>query len=283
MKTWLFVPAHNAHMLNKALNSHADVVIVDWEDAVPECEKPSARSTAREILTTVTSRPRLTLRINGVHTPYYAEDIAALQGLSVTGIMLPKVNGPEDLRELAKLGIPLFPTLESALSIENAFLIAKGHPLVERLILGAMDLIADIGAQWQPDGVAIQYARARILIASRAAGIKGPIDAVYPRLGDLEGLRAEATTALMLGYEGKLLIHPEQIDIVHEVFTPTSEDIERAKQTIAIFNEALITGRSAIRIDERFIDPPMILWARNILRRAGETGTLATPEKPECT
>jgi len=270
MKTWLFVPGHNAHMLEKALDSEADVVIVDWEDAVPPTKKEEARVVVRETLTKFSSRPRLVLRINGIQTLHYARDLAALEGLPITGIMLPKVSTSEEVQDPARLGLPLIPTLESALGVENAFQIAMAHPLVERLALGSMDLIADMGAQWRTDGECIQYPRMRMLMAGRAASLKGSLDGVYPRLGDLEGLRQESITALRMGYEGKLIIHPEQIDIVRDVFTPTPEEVIEARETIDAFDKALAEGKSAIRIGERFIDPPMVLWAKNVLRRTDE-------------
>lgn len=268
MKTWLFVPGHNEHMLQKALDSDADVVIVDWEDAVPPSKKEEAREVVRETLTTMPSKPRLVLRINGVNTVYYARDLTALEGLPITGIVMPKVGTPAEVLDLVHLGIPLLPTLETALGIENAFLIAQAHPLVERLLMGAMDLIGDLGAQWYTDAVGVLYPRMRMLIAGRAANLKGSIDSVYPRLGDLEGLREETITALRMGYEGKLIIHPEQIPVVRDVFTPTAEEIAQARETIEAFDKGLIEGKSAIRIGDRFVDPPMVLWAHNVLRRA---------------
>lgn len=270
MKTWLFVPGHESDKLHKALRSRADVVIVDWEDAVPANKKGEARSVVRATLGSVPSCPRLVLRINSPKTDYYAEDIAAREGLPISAIMLAKVVEPAELQHLAGLGLPIIPVIESALGIENAFEIAKAHPLVERLVLGTMDLMADMGAQWEPDGPALQYIRSRLLIAGRAAGLAGSIDGVYPLLGDLDGLHQEAMTARKLGFEGKLVIHPRQIDVVCQVFTPTPEEISEAKQTIAAFDEAVAAGRSAIRIGERFIDPPIVIWAQNILRLAGE-------------
>jgi citrate lyase subunit beta/citryl-CoA lyase len=270
MKTWLFVPGHESDKLHKALSSHADVVIVDWEDAVPESKKEEARSVVRATLGNVPPRPRLVLRINSPKTEHYAEDISALESLPLSAIMLAKVAEPAELQHLAGLGLPIIPVIESTLGIEKAFEIARAHPLVERLVLGTMDLMADMGAQWEPDGLALQYIRSRLLVAGRAAGLAGSIDGVYPLLSDLDGLYQEAVTARKLGFTGKLVIHPRQVDVVRRVFTPTSEEIAEAKQTIAAFDEAVAAGRSAIRIGERFIDPPIVIWAQNILRLAGE-------------
>jgi len=277
MKTWLFVPGNEPEKARKALASSADVVIVDWEDAVADSQKEQARAVTRACLTNAPARPRVVLRVNSLRSVEYARDIAALGDLPVSGIMLAKVAGPEEVQRLATLGRPVIPLIESALAIENAYPIARAHPLVERLALGTMDLMADLGSQWEPDGPSFQYLRSRVLVAGRAAGLAGAIDGVYPLLGDLDGLHREATTARKLGFSGKLLIHPRQIEVVHRVFSPTPEEIEDAKRTIATFGEAIAAGRSAITIGERFVDPPMVLWAQNILRMAGGEPRNRTP------
>ncbi len=269
MKTWLFVPGNESDKVRKALASSAYVVIVDWEDAVAGSQKEQARVVTRATLAQNHARPRVVLRINCFRSVEYADDIAALGDLPVSAIMLAKVSYPEEVQHLANLGRPIIPLIESALGIENAYQIAKAHPLVERLVLGTMDLMADLGSQWEPDGLSFQYLRSRMLVAGRAAGLAGSIDGVYPLLGDLDGLHREAMTARKLGFVGKLVIHPRQIEVVHRVFSPTPEEIADARQTIAAFGEAVAAGRSAIRIGERFIDPPMVLWAQNILRMAG--------------
>jgi citrate lyase subunit beta / citryl-CoA lyase len=269
MKTWLFVPGNEPEKINKAFASLADVVILDWEDAVAPSRKVEARLVTHSALVNTHSHPRVVLRINNFKSNEYAKDIEALDDMPVTGIMLAKVSGPEDLQHLITLGRPIIPLIESALGIENAFQIAKAHPLVERLVLGTMDLMADLRAQWEPDGPSLPYIRSRVLIAGQAAGLAGSIDGVYPLLNDLDGLHAEAMTARKLGFTGKLLIHPRQIEVVHQVFSPSAEEIEEARQTIATFDEAVAAGRSAIRIGERMVDPPMIIWAQNILRLAG--------------
>jgi citrate lyase subunit beta/citryl-CoA lyase len=281
MKTWLFVPGNEPEKVRKALASAADVVIVDWEDAVASGHKEHAREVTRAALAQNHARGRVVLRINSYRSVEYADDIVALADLPISAIMLAKVSNPEEVQQLATLGRAIIPLIESAVGIENAYQIAKAHPLVERLVLGTMDLMADLGSQWEPDGPSFQYLRARVLVAGQAAGLAGSIDGVYPLLGDLDGLHREATTARKLGFVGKLVIHPRQIEVVRRVFSPTAEEIEDARQTIAAFGEAVAAGRSAIRIGERFIDPPMVLWAQNILRMAGVEARNHTPNSDE--
>jgi citrate lyase subunit beta/citryl-CoA lyase len=283
MKTWLFVPGNEPDRIRKALSSAADVVIVDWEDAVAPSRKDDARAITHTVLATAQALHRVVLRINSCKSTEYWKDIEALNDLPVSGIMLAKVSEPEDLQHLVSLGHPVLPLIESALGLENAFQIAKAHPLVERLILGTMDLMADMRAQWEPDGLSFQYFRSRLLIAGQAAGLAGSIDGVYPLLSDFDGLHQEAVTARKLGFIGKLVIHPRQIEVVHQVFSPTAEEIEEARQTIATFNEAVAAGRSAIRIGERFVDPPMVIWAQNVLRMAALDAPNHVPEARKVT
>jgi citrate lyase subunit beta/citryl-CoA lyase len=269
LKTWLFVPGNESDKLTKALNSSADVVIIDWEDAVTPNQKENARQVTRNILSTVESHSRVVLRVNKYATEEYIQDIEALDDLPISAVMMAKVSEPGEILELAEMGYPVIPLIESAFAIENAYQIAKAHPMVERLVLGTMDLMANLGAQWEPDGPSLHYLRSRILVAGQAAGLAGSIDGVYPLLNDLSGLHQEATTARKMGFAGKLLIHPRQIDVVHQVFSPTQEEIEEALRTIATFDEAVAAGRSAIRIGERMVDPPMVIWAQNVLRLSG--------------
>lgn len=275
MKTWLFVPGNEPKKIEKALGSPADVVIVDWEDAVADSQKAAAREITRDSLRQFPARARVVLRLNRFGTDDCARDVAALDQLPVAALVLAKVSGPDEVRQLAALGRPVIPLIESALALENAFPIAQAHPLVERLLLGTMDLMADLKAQWEPDGVSFQYPRARVLVAGQAAGLAGAIDGVYPLLGDLEGLHREAVTARKLGFAGKMVIHPSQIEVVHRVFSPAPEEIEEARRTIKAFGEAVASGRSAIKIGDRFVDPPMVIWAQNVLRRVEdpESGT----------
>jgi citrate lyase subunit beta/citryl-CoA lyase len=269
LKTWLFVPGNEPEKIEKALNSTADVVIICWEDAVAPNQKENARRVTQDVLSTVESCPRIVLRINSFATEAYTKDIEALDDMPISAVMLAKVSKPEEVLEVAEMGYPVIPLIESAFAIENAYQIAKAHRMVERLVLGTMDLMADLGAQWEPDGPSLHYLRSRILVAGQAAGLAGSIDGVYPLLNDLSGLHQEATTARKMGFAGKLLIHPRQIEVVHQVFSPTQEEIEEALMTIATFDEAVAAGRSAIRIGERMVDPPMVIWAQNVLRLAG--------------
>jgi citrate lyase subunit beta / citryl-CoA lyase len=266
MRTWLFVPGHDAHKVQKALRTAADVVIVDWEDAVPPERKPEARATTRSIITQEFSSPRCVVRVNSRHDPAFADDIAMLTDLPVSGVLLPKVADPDEVIDLAgAIRQPIIPIIESAIGVESAFAIAKAHPQVERLAFGSLDFLADLGVQWAPQDPASQYARARVAIASRAAGRVGPIDTVYPQLNDDDGLRRDAVAARALGFVGKFLLHPAQISLVRDVFAPTPDELRKATEIMHAFQQARSRGEAAVRVGGTFIDPPVVRWAEQIL------------------
>jgi citrate lyase subunit beta/citryl-CoA lyase len=273
MRTCLFVPGHDVRKIQKALGSDADAIILDWEDAVPEERKAEARDTTRAQLPAETTGPRRIVRINNAGHPNFADDAAALAGLPISGVMLPKVDRPADVTRLAALTtLPIIPLIETALGLESVYAIATAHPQVERLAYGALDFIADLGGQWTPQGEASQYARARIAVAGRAAGLAGPLDSVYPLLDDLDGLRRDAQAARVVGFAGKTLLHPSQIPIARDIFAPTAAEIEQATTVMQAFAAARARGESVVRLpDGRFIDPPVVRWAEGVIAAAGRS------------
>jgi citrate lyase subunit beta/citryl-CoA lyase len=272
MNVWLFVPGHDQHRIPKALNSDADAVIIDWEDAVPAGQKDVARVQTRATLASVSPVRRVIVRINHPRTPYGPGDMAALADLPLGGVMLPKVEAAADLliEDLLKLNLPLIPMIETARGVEFALEIAQAHPLVERLVFGALDFVADIGGQWTPEGEAFLYAQSRVIIAGRVAGLAETLGGVYPHIQDLEGLKQDARKGRILGLRGKTIIHPAHIPIVREALRPTPEEVAEAKQIIQAFSEAVADNRAALMINGRFIDPPVVRWAEQILQAAAE-------------
>jgi len=267
MRTWLFVPGHDARKMRKALESEAEVVVIDWEDGVPPDRKHEARSTTASLLAAFGGEsPRRLVRVNSARDPYFADDMAAMVQVPVSAVMLPKVEDPQEVADLAHLlEKPVIPLLESALGIERAFDVAHAHPNVERLAFGSLDFLLDLGVQWEPDNPACRYAQARISVAGRAAGLQGSIDSVYPQLDDQEGLRRDALAARALGFTGKLLLHPAQIAPVREVFTPSPEELAQARAIVQAFEEARARGEAVVRLGGAFIDPPVVKRAQNVL------------------
>ncbi len=265
---WLFVPGHEERKVRKAFGVGADVVILDWEDGVPPEAKEAAREATRRILASARPAGRVVVRIHGAGTPEHAADLAALEGLAVDGVVLPKAEDPDAVTRLGEaVPLPLILLVESALGLERAFELARAHPRVERLAFGALDYLLDLGVAWSPDGEALLYARSRLVVAGRAAGRAPALDGVWPRLDDPDGLARDAALARRLGFGGKLVVHPRQIPVVRRAFAPTEEEVERARRILAAW-AAREAGTGAIRVDGRLVDRPVVRWAEEVLARA---------------
>jgi citrate lyase subunit beta / citryl-CoA lyase len=217
-------------MLAKAADLPADEVVVDLEDGVAVADKAAARGN----LAGLRARGTLAVRINGVRTPWWRDDIAAAAHADV--IVVPKVESPDEVEAVAKLlpaDVGLEVQIETARGlVEVERIAAVGSPL-EALVFGPGDFAASIGVPVLTIGAgASEYALARIAVAARAFGLQ-PVDGPYAVLADLDGLRARAQRALDHGYDGKWVIHPDQIEPVNDVFTASAEEVERARQILA--------------------------------------------------
>ena len=287
----LATPASSEHMCEVASRSGADLVFLDLEDACAPSAKESARAIAVNALTGLDwGRALRAVRINGLDTPWCHDDIVEV----VTGardaldvIIVPKVLSARDvwwvdvlLTQLeAKLGlqrpIALEALIEEAEGLVNVVEISRASPRLEALIFGAGDLSASLRSRvdgnFQPAG---EYpgdfwhlVRMQVLAAARAAGIDA-IDAPYPGYQDLDGYRRTATHASLLGFDGKWAIHPAQVPVANEVFTPTAEEIADARAIIADYREAEAGGVGAIGRDGRLVDAALMRHAENVLRKA---------------
>lgn len=270
MRCWLFVPGHEERKATKALDTDADFVILDWEDAVPAAEKSRARRVTLERASILEDVSRFVVRVNSPRSGYFEDDLRALEALGerlaeIPAIVLPKSEESSEVEALATLGRPMVLLIESARGVERAHDLARCHSLVQRLAFGPLDLLADVGGHWTQEGEEHLYARSRVVIADRAAGLDGALDGPYPRLEDLDGLRDDASRGRRLGYVGKMLIHPRQIAVVREVFAPTPEEQEFAHKVLEAAAKAKAAGRGATSIDGRFVDGPVIKWARRVV------------------
>ena len=257
-RSYLFVPGHRRRMLVKAFTLGADEVIVDLEDAVPADDKQAARTAAREVL----ANHRGWVRINAVRTAAAEADLAAVAGLAY-GIRIPKVESAQDVSWVADRvpGSTMFLcAIETARGVLAAPSIAAA-PGVTRLAMGGLDLRADLQCGAAPE--ALQYSRSALVLASRANGLDAPIDSVYPHVSDLAGLGAEARLARELGFGAKSAIHPDQLEVIHQVFVPSSTDISWATAVLAALEAS--GGRPTSSADGEFVDPPVEARARRIL------------------
>jgi citrate lyase subunit beta/citryl-CoA lyase len=284
LRTLLFAPGNRPDRTQKAIGLDADAVVIDLEDAVPIAEKESSRAKVREVLDTHPGK-RMYVRINALTTPYARDDLAAIGSKNLWGIMLPKVESPDDILEIDTLltqmekesglevgSLELISICETAKGLEEIYPTisekAQNHP-VSVVAFGAADYTLDLGITLTREGRELDYARTRLPIASRAAGVAPPLDTPWMvDLRDLDGLVADAKKAKTYGYQGKIVIHPNQIEPCNEIFTPTEEEISHAKRVIEAFEIAEREGKAAIQLDGRFVDYPVVAKSRRILALA---------------
>lgn len=279
-RSLLFTPANGERKVEKAFASAADGVILDLEDAVAISEKPAAREAAIKTLSAPRSRMAL-VRVNALSTPFCFDDLLAVAPAAPDEIVLPKVESAHDVRiadwMLAQLearhgmvvgGIGLTLILETAAGIAAAAEIARAAPRIRRLMFGAVDLALDMDLDLDDDAGPMAQARFAIALASRCAGLPGPLDTAFVDIRAPDRLRATASRAWAMGYTGKSCIHPTQIDVVNQVFSATPQQVERARRIVAAFDAAERDGSAAIMLDGAMIDYPVMLKARKVLDTA---------------
>jgi citrate lyase subunit beta/citryl-CoA lyase len=269
--TWLYVPGDRSERFDKAAASGADVVIVDLEDAVVPAHKAVARENAVRWL--ATARPdSVEVRVNALNSPWAADDLAALTDVpALRGVRLPKVESPDDVRAaltlLAASDCAVTCLIETARGVEAAFEIAS-VPRVGAIGLGEADLAGDLGVR---DEDALQWARSRVVIAARAAGLAAPAMSVFPHVDDLDGLAASSRAGRRLGFVGRAAIHPRQVAVIAAAFRPSPEEIADARAVVEAFARASDAGSGVLVLDDgRMIDPAMVVQARAVLDRAGD-------------
>jgi len=261
-RSYLFVPGNRPDRFAKACASGADAVIVDLEDAVPFAEKTVARNAVAGWLNP--DHP-VVVRINGVDSEWFRNDVTLCRMPGVTAIMLPKTDGIEHLRHVEELligKVPIVPLIETARGFSNALEIAK-DPSVDRLVFGAFDFQLDMGIQGDADE--LLYFRSQLVLVSRLAGIVAPVDGINTEIDDPERLRADTLRARRLGFGGKLCIHPKQVTYVNDAFRPSAEEISWARRVLEVAEAA---SGAAVADDGRMIDRPIVLRAERILREA---------------
>jgi citrate lyase subunit beta/citryl-CoA lyase len=263
-RSWLFVPANRPERFAKAAASGADRIIVDLEDSVV----PEAKREARRGLTpgALACRVPVYLRINGTGTEWFEDDLAAAAALPLAGVVVPKAESGARLAEIARrlpAGRPILALVETAAGVEQAGEVARA-PGVERLAFGAVDFQLDVGGR-DGEPVHLAYARSRVVIASRVAGIAAPIDAVALALDDEEAVAQESDHARRFGFAGKLCIHPKQIGAVHRGFAPSAEEVAWARGLLAALEALPADARGAFSFRGAMVDRPVIERARQIL------------------
>lgn len=273
--TWLYVPGDRPERFPKAFATEADVVIVDLEDAVAPGRKDAARENVGTLLGRTTPKP-VVVRINDIRSPWGAADLAMLaEAEHVVGIRVPKVERAEDLRVvrtgLGSRSLPLHCLIESARGVEAALEIARGDPSVASISLGEADLSSDLGVT-EEDG--LLWARSRIVVAARAADLPAPAMSVYPGIDDLTGLAASCRRGRALGFVGRAAIHPRQLSVITESFTPTEAEASAARALLDALGDASAASNGvAVLPGGQFVDRALVEGAERVIALAARRAT----------
>ena len=275
-RSWLFVPADSERKIEKAIAGEADAIIFDLEDSVV----PDSKAAARDIMKRLPERaggPQWWVRINPIGSQFHKDDLEMIGSRDIAGIVLPKAESGADVLELAHRtgNVPIHAIVtETAASLFN--LDSYRDPALPLVAMswGAEDLSAALGASSKYDDngeLAFTYrlARSLCLAGAVAAGVQ-PIDGIFADYTDEHGLRAEAEAAQREGFTGKLAIHPAQVKVINAAFTPTPEEIGRAKAVIAAFDEQ--PGAGVVSVNGRMVDRPHLVQAKGVLARARDSG-----------
>lgn len=284
-RSLLFVPGNSPGMLLNADIHQADSLILDLEDAVAPTQKDAARVLVRQALRNLPYHGvEIIIRINPLGSGFTQDDIQAMVPLRPALLMPTKVAGPQDIKEVVGLltqaeidhevepgSIGLLPLLETAAGIEQAYAIATSSPRVKAIFLGAEDLSSDLQAIRSTAGDEILYARGRVVVAARAAGID-VYDTPFTDVNDLDGLEKDAAFARALGFTGKAAISPRHIPAINVAFSPSDAEITYAMEVMAAIKEGEAQGRGAVSLHGKMIDKPIVDRARRVLDNAQALG-----------
>ena len=269
-RTYLFAPGNHERRVEKAISLGADVVILDLEDAVAISEKKSTRNLINKTL----DQPRncaVFVRVNAYDTEFCYGDICSIVSENLDGIVLPKLESLEDLRSIDWLltnlekerGLPhrsidLMPIIETAGGLVNIREMANADTRVRRLAFGGGDYTRDLGMQWTLKEDELLPVRSEMVLASRFGKLEPPVDTVFIHIKEHDAFKASCLNILGLGFQGKMCIHPDQVPVTNEIFTPSVDEVRWSKRIISEFGEAEKAGIASIQIDGYFVDYPIV-------------------------
>lgn len=282
----MFVPGNNPGMMADAHIYGPDSIMLDLEDSVTMAEKDTARLLVYNALKSIDyGDTEMVVRINPLNTPYGKKDIEAVVKAGVHVIRMPKTETAEEVvevereierveKEIGCLGrTKIMAAIESTLGVVNAYAIATASKRMMGIALGAEDYSANLKTQRTPGGDELRLARETIVVAARAAGIDA-LDTVYSNLNDMETFRKEVEFIKTLGFDGKSIINPRQIEVVNEVFAPSEKAIEKARTIIAAIKEAEKKGSGVIAVNGKMVDRPVVIRAQRTIDLALASGIL---------
>ncbi|WP_299201322.1 CoA ester lyase [uncultured Tateyamaria sp.] len=276
LRSVLYIPGSKPRALDKARGLPVDAIIFDLEDAVSLEEKESARATLAEALAQGGYGARLKIvRINGFDTAWGRDDAQAAKDMGADAILLPKVSSPADLDALAEItgDTPLWAMMETPLGMINAPAIAA-HPKLQGMVMGTNDLAKELQTRFRPDRLPLQSGLSLCLLAAKAHGC-AIVDGVYNTFKDDEGLQFECEQGRDMGFDGKTLIHPAQVDITNAAFSPSEAEIDLARRQIAAFEEVEAAGQGVAVVDGRIVENLHIVTARETLAKAEAIAEMA--------
>ena len=278
IRSVIFVPGNRPNMLERALSFDADVIMVDLEDSVPASEKENARELARQWAPRLARAGRRVMaRLNSLDTGLTAGEGAAVVGPCLYGISIGKAGSVWDIQETDRIissaetqaglkpgQVKLIPWIESAAAVTSVRQIASASRRTVAIAFGAEDYTNDMGIQRTDAGEEVYFPRAAVPIAARAAGVAS-LDSPFVRFRDPEGLKMDAQAARRLGYTGKFAIHPAQLEVINQTFSPSPEEVDYARQVVEAWDRAEAEGRGSVDLEGRMIDVPVVKRAQNLL------------------
>ena len=281
LRSIVFVPGNRSNMLERALSFGADIIMVDLEDSVPPAEKSAACELATEWVPRLAEAGKqVMVRVNALETGLAADELSAVVSHDLSGISIGKGNTAWDLQQVDQLLAPLeakagiepgsvrvIPWIETAMAIVHVYEMARASQRIVGIAFGAEDYTNDMGVVRNDFGEECYFARSAVAVAARAAGVAG-LDGPFVGFRDPDGLRTDASAARRMGYTGKFAIHPAQIDIINETFSPNPEDVAYARRVVEAWGEAEAVGRGSLSIDGRMVDVPVVKRAQNLLAQA---------------
>ena len=289
-RTMMFVPGNNPGMMADAHIYGPDSIMLDLEDSVTMAEKDAARLLVHNALKSIDyGTTEMVVRINPLNTPYGKKDVEAVVKAGVDVIRMPKTETADEVRELeaeilkveteiGRVGeTKIMAAIESALGIVNAYAIATASPRMMGIALGAEDYSANLKTNRTPGGAELLLAREQIVVAARAAGICC-FDTVYSNLDDMETFRKEVELIKTLGFDGKSIINPRQIEVVNSVSAPTEKEITKARAVVAAIKEAQAKGSGVISLNGKMVDRPVVLRAERTIALAVAAGVIDKEE-----
>lgn len=280
LRTAVFVPGYLERFLEKARDFEADALILDVEDAVPHPFKADARDNIQKYLKAGAYERPVFIRVNAIDTGLLSKDMGATLHQNTTGFMFTKVRDERDIIYLDRMlaqyehdggfedgKFKMFPLIEMGSAVMRAYDIAMASDRVIALAFGGEDYLTDLDGLHKDHGVSLVVPRSLIVIAARSAGIDA-VDTPYLNVRDSDGFRREVEQARELGFSGQLILHPDQISIANDVFTPSPHEVYEAKRVIAAIEESRKTGKEVALLDGQLIGPPMMKRAQMLLAKA---------------